>query len=41
VIALQDYLINEKSELLSDFEKEELQSILNELADSTTISALG
>lgn len=41
VVALQNYLLSEASMQLTDTEKEDLQRIVNELSDSTTISAWG
>ncbi len=40
IVAIQNYLLSEDSVSLSDKEKEEIQRIVNELSDSTTISAM-
>gem|GEM_PF-1910292 len=39
IVALQNYLLSEEAINLTDTEKEDLQRIVNELSDSTTISA--
>lgn len=41
IVALQNYLLSEEAINLTDTEKEDLQRIVNELSDSTTISAWG
>jgi len=41
VVALQNYLLSEDAIKLSDIEKQDVQRIVNELSDTTTISAVG
>ena len=40
IVALQNYLLSEASISLNEWEKKEIQEIINELSDSTTISAM-
>ncbi|HPC34694.1 MAG TPA: hypothetical protein PLP73_03440, partial [Candidatus Absconditabacterales bacterium] len=41
LVAVQNYLLDENVDSLTDDEKKEIQRIVNELSDSTSISAMG